>query len=57
MSPIVIPGIILAAGRSQRMGALKALLPLSAAPSDVMVTRLVETLRKAEVDDVVVVLG
>jgi molybdenum cofactor cytidylyltransferase len=50
----VIPGIVLAAGRSSRMGRPKALLPLG---RGVFLTRIVETLRAAGVDDVVIVLG
>ena len=50
-----IPAIILAAGKSTRMGRPKALLPLGA--TDTFLTHLVATFRAAGVDDVVVVLG
>lgn len=50
----VIPGIILAAGRSTRMGRPKALLPIG---GDTFLTRIAATLRAAAIDDVVVVLG
>src|SRR5437660_1384726 len=51
----VIPAIVLAAGRSTRMGRPKALLPL--AGNDTFLTRVVRTLLEADVDDVVVVVG
>jgi molybdenum cofactor cytidylyltransferase len=50
----MIPAIVLAAGRSSRMGRPKALLPLG---GDTFLTRIVRTLQGAGVDDVVVVLG
>jgi molybdenum cofactor cytidylyltransferase len=51
----VIPAIILAAGKSTRMGRPKALLPLDG--SDTFLTHIVRTLLEAGVDDVVVVVG
>jgi molybdenum cofactor cytidylyltransferase len=51
----MIPAIVLAAGRSSRMGRPKALLPLD--EGDTFLTRIVRTLTSAGVDDVVVVLG
>lgn len=51
----MIPAVILAAGRSTRMGRPKALLPLG--ESETFLTRLIRTFQTAEVDDVVVVLG
>lgn len=51
----VIPAIILAAGKSERMGRPKALLPLTT--GDTFLTRIIATLREAGVDDIVVVLG
>jgi molybdenum cofactor cytidylyltransferase len=51
----VIPAVVLAAGKSTRMGRPKALLPLGR--SDTFLTRIVRTLYEAEVEDVVVVLG
>jgi molybdenum cofactor cytidylyltransferase len=54
----VIPGIILAAGQSTRMGRPKALLPLGPLGNDeTFVSHLVATFRAAGVDDVVVVVG
>jgi molybdenum cofactor cytidylyltransferase len=50
----VIPALVLAAGRSSRMGQPKALLPLG---TDTFLTRIVGTLREAEVEEIVVVLG
>src|SRR5262245_13660406 len=50
-----IPGVILAAGRSSRMGRAKATLPIG--DRDTFLTRIISTLRAAGVDDVVVVLG
>jgi molybdenum cofactor cytidylyltransferase len=50
-----IPAIILAAGKSTRMGRPKALLPIGA--DDSFLTHLVATFRAAGVDDVVVVVG
>ena len=60
MSPLydgltVIPAIVLAAGKSTRMGQLKALLP--AGPGDSFLTRIVRTFHSAGVERVVVVLG
>ena len=51
----VIPAIVLAAGKSSRMGRSKATLPLDG--GDTFVTRIVRTFAAAGVEDVVVVLG
>ena len=51
----MIPAIVLAAGRSTRMGRAKALLPIG--PGETFLSRIVRTLRDAEVDDVVIVIG
>ena len=51
----VIPAIVLAAGRSSRMGRAKATLPLDG--GDTFLTRIVRTFLAAGVDDVVVVVG
>lgn len=50
---MIVPGIILAGGRSSRMGHPKALLPFDA--GDTFVSRLARTFREAGVDDVLVV--
>jgi CTP:molybdopterin cytidylyltransferase MocA len=51
----VIPAIVLAAGRSSRMGRAKASLPLGG--EETFLTRIVRTFLDAGVDDVVVVVG
>jgi molybdenum cofactor cytidylyltransferase len=51
----VIPVIVLAAGKSTRMGRPKATLPLDG--GDTFLTRIVRTFAAAAVDDVVVVVG
>lgn len=51
----MIPAIVLAAGRSSRMGRTKATLPLG--DTDTFLTRIVRTFREAGVDDVIVVVG
>jgi molybdenum cofactor cytidylyltransferase len=51
----VIPAIVLAAGRSSRMGRAKASLPLPGGGT--FLTRIVSTFLDADVDDVVVVVG
>jgi molybdenum cofactor cytidylyltransferase len=51
----VIPALVLAAGKSTRMGRSKAILPLGA--SDTFLTRIIRTFEQADVDDIVVVLG
>ncbi len=51
----VIPAIVLAAGRSSRMGRAKATLP--AGDGHTFLTRIVQTLLDAGVDDVMVVVG
>ena len=51
----MIPAVILAAGKSTRMGRPKALLPVGS--TDTFLTHIVRTLNEADVDDVVVVLG
>jgi len=51
----VIPVIVLAAGRSSRMGRAKATLPLD--DGDTFLSRIVRTFLSAGVDDVVVVVG
>ena len=54
----VIPAIVLAAGKSSRMGRLKANLPLgSPGNTDTFLTHIVRTLLDAGIDDVVIVLG
>jgi CTP:molybdopterin cytidylyltransferase MocA len=50
----MIPALVLAAGKSTRMGRTKALLRLGDAT---FVSRIVETFREAGVDEVVVVVG
>jgi molybdenum cofactor cytidylyltransferase len=50
----MIPAVVLAAGKSSRMGRTKALLPLG---GETFVSRVVRTFRSAGVDDVVVVVG
>jgi molybdenum cofactor cytidylyltransferase len=50
----VIPAIVLAAGKSSRMGRLKANLRVG---NDTFLTRIVRTLGDAGVDDVVIVVG
>ena len=51
----MIPVIVLAAGKSSRMGRPKATLPLDR--GDTFLTRIVRTFRAASVEDVVVVVG
>jgi molybdenum cofactor cytidylyltransferase len=51
----MIPGIILAAGKSTRMGRVKALLPLSA--NETFLDRVTCTLRDAGIEEVIVVVG
>ena len=51
----MVPAVVLAAGKSTRMGRTKALLPLGA--TDTFLTRIVRSFRAAGVEDVVVVLG
>jgi molybdenum cofactor cytidylyltransferase len=50
----MIPAIVLAAGASTRMGRPKALLPLG---NELFLLRILKTLRDAEVDDLLVVVG
>jgi molybdenum cofactor cytidylyltransferase len=52
----VIPAVILAAGKSTRMGRPKAMLPIGSG-SETFLSRIIRTFQQAEVDDVVVVLG
>jgi CTP:molybdopterin cytidylyltransferase MocA len=51
----MIPAVVLAAGRSSRMGRAKATLPLD--ERDTFLSRIVRTFLAAGIDDVVVVLG
>jgi molybdenum cofactor cytidylyltransferase len=51
----MIPAVILAAGRSTRMGRPKALLPVS--ESDTFLTWILRSFGAANVDDLVVVIG
>ena len=51
----MIPAIVLAAGRSTRMGRAKATLPIG--DHDTFLTRIVRTFLDASVDDIVIVLG
>lgn len=51
----MIPAVVLAAGKSSRMGRPKATLPLD--EHDTFLTRIVRTFLAASIDDVVVVVG
>jgi molybdenum cofactor cytidylyltransferase len=51
----MIPALVLAAGRSTRMGRPKATLPID--EHDTFLSRIIRTFRDAGADDVVVVLG
>jgi molybdenum cofactor cytidylyltransferase len=51
----MIPALVLAAGRSSRMGRAKASLPID--NRDTFLTRIVRTFLEAGVDDVVIVVG
>lgn len=51
----VIPGIVLAGGKSSRMGRCKALLPI--APGETFLSRVISTLKQGGVDDILVILG
>lgn len=51
----MIPAIVLAAGKSTRMGRPKANLPLG--DGDTFLSRIIATFRAADVDDVLVVVG
>ena len=51
----MIPAIVLAAGKSSRMGRAKAMLPV--ADGETFIGRIVRTFREAGIEDVVVVLG
>jgi molybdenum cofactor cytidylyltransferase len=51
----VIPAIVLAAGRSSRMGRAKATLPIGT--GDTFLTRIVRTFHEADIEDVIVVVG
>ena len=50
----MIPGVVLAAGKSTRMGRPKATLPLG---RDTFLTHIIQTFQEAAVEDVVVVVG
>ena len=50
----MIPAVVLAAGKSTRMGRTKAMLPLG---GETFVSRIVRTFRSVGVEDVVVVVG
>ena len=52
----MVPGVILAAGASSRMGQSKALLPTDV-PGETFLSRIVGTLQAAGLDDLVVVVG
>jgi molybdenum cofactor cytidylyltransferase len=52
----VIPALVLAAGRSSRMGRAKATLPIDDS-GGTFLTRIVRTFQDAGVDDVIVVVG
>jgi molybdenum cofactor cytidylyltransferase len=56
MADVLIPGLILAGGRSTRMGRPKALLPIGK-EGETFVSRVAGTLRAGGVDDVLVVAG
>jgi len=52
----MIPAVVLAAGKSSRMGRTKALLPIGST-GETFLTRIIRTLREGGVEAVVVVIG
>ncbi len=52
----MVPGVVLAAGASSRMGRPKALLP-TGVPGETFLSRIVGTLQAGGLDDLVVVVG
>ena len=52
----MIPAVVLAAGKSSRMGRTKALLPIGSS-GETFLTRIVGVLREAGIDRIVVVIG
>ena len=52
----MIPAIVLAAGKSSRMGRTKALLPVGS-PGETFLTRIIRVLREGGIDRIVVVIG
>lgn len=52
----MVPAVVLAAGQSTRMGMPKALLPIGDT-GETFLTRIVDTMQRAGVEDVVVVVG
>ena len=54
MIPLLVPAIVLAAGQSSRMGRPKPNLPVG---GGTFLTRIVQTMLDAAVDDVVIVVG
>jgi len=53
---VIIPGIVLAAGRSTRMGRAKALLP-TGFQGETFIGQIVRTLRQGGLDDILVVVS
>ena len=53
---IIVPGIVLAAGRSRRMGRAKALLPTGSS-GETFIGRIVRVLRDGGIDDVLIVVA
>jgi molybdenum cofactor cytidylyltransferase len=52
----MIPGLVLAAGKSSRMGRTKALLPIGSS-GETFLTRIVRVMREGGIDRIVVVIG
>lgn len=52
----MIPAIVLAAGKSSRMGRTKALLPVGSS-GETFLTRIIRVLREGGIDHIVVVIG
>lgn len=53
---VIIPGIVLAAGRSTRMGRVKALLP-TGFQGETFIGQIVRTLRQGGLDDILIVVS
>ena len=52
----MIPAVVLAAGKSSRMGRTKALLPIGS-PAETFLNRIIRVLREGGMERVVVVIG